>query len=300
MAIIESRPFLTPSADAVKATLSLVPANLDIERISEHWTSGDDITFRCVASLEETFWAETRIRHDEQISLVVLVACASARARWRAQAPFKAVGGHWTAELDLRVDGSEIAVDLTADVWVVGPGRTGSSNAAHAVHHGAKLWQRASPMWIPLERESADFPTSAVSFSSTGRRAIPWSVETATDAEPHWSISGSVRLYVNTDFDVCHSIVDGTASADLYSAIACDIHLAVLHQVGLWRDSVNGKSLEAAADDDHGCLAAMGASIAVSLGLTVDEACRLAIEDPLGLAARSRESVGYYRKVEAG
>lgn len=299
MAVIESRPYLTPSANSVEATISLVPDDLDIERIRQDWTPGDDLTFRCIASLEDSFWTETLIDQGEDISLVVVVACTSARARWRAQAPFEAMDGLWRAELDLVVDGGEIAVDLTADVWVVGPGRTGSGNAAHAVHQGAKLWQRNSPMWIPLERANADFPTSALSFSVTGRRAVPWSVETAPDSEPHWSISGSVRLYVNTDLEICHSIVEGTASGDVYSAITCDIHLAVLHQIGSWRDSVNGAALEATVDDDHGCLAAMGANIALSLGLTLDEACRLAIEDPLGLVVRSRESVMYYGRVES-
>ncbi|MGV9193627.1 hypothetical protein ACQ143_04725 [Microbacterium sp. MC2] len=299
MAIIESRPFLTPVASSVEARISLVPEGLDLERIAEDWVPGDDLTFRCVASLQDSFWAETLIDKDEEVSLVLIVACTPARARWRAQVPFEAVDGVWRAELELVVDGGEIAVELTADVWVVGPGRTGSSSAAHAVHQAAKLWQRDSLMWIPLERASAGFPTSAVSFSGTGRRAVPWSVEIAADSEPGWSISGSVRLYVNTDLEICHSIVEGTASEDVYSAITCDIHLAVLHQIGSWRDSINGAALQATADDDHGCLAAMGANIALTLGLTLDEACRLAIEDPLGLATRSRESVEYYGKVGA-
>lgn len=228
--------------------------------------------------------------------MVLVVACTSARARWREQATFKQVGDRWEAELTLVIDGGEVAVDLTADAWIVGPGRTGSSNAAHAVHRGAKLWQLDSPMWIPLEASSDDFPTSALSFSGTARRAIPWSVETVADAEPHWSISGAVRLYVNTDLDVCQPIVDGSASDGVYAAITCDIHLAVLHQIGLWRDSITGLALEATADNDHGSLAAMGANIALSLGLTLDEACRLAVEDPLGLAGRSRESVEFYVK----
>jgi hypothetical protein len=297
MAIIETRPYLTPSSSSVEATITLASNDLEIERIGDDWTPGDDLVFRCVAFLADSFWEETQIDKEEEISLVVVVACSSARARWRAQAPFVAVDHRWRAELDIVVDGSEIAVDLTLDVWVVGPGRTGSSNAAHAVHQGAKLWQRGAPMWIPLENGSTDFPTSALSFSRTGRRAVPWVVEISSEAEPHWSISGSVRLFVNTDFEICHSIVDGTASEDVYSAITCDIHLAVLHQIGSWRDSVNALELEATAENNHGCIAAMGAVIALSLGLTLDEACRLAIEDPLGLAARSRESVEYYGKV---
>lgn len=299
MAIIESRPYRTPAAGSVDATIALVSDHLDIERIGEDWTPGDDLTFRCIAALDDSFWTETLIDQGEEILLVLVVACASARVRWRAQTSFEVVDGLWRATVELVVDGSEIAVDLTADAWVVGPGRTGSPSATHAVHQGAKLWQHGSPVSIPLERASTDFPTSALSFSETGRRAVPWSVETATDAEPYWSISGSVRLYVNTDFDVCHSIIEGAADEDIYSAIACDIHLAVLHQIGSWRDSSSAAELESTADSDHGCLAAMGANIALSLGLTLDEACRLAIEDPLGLVARSRESVEYYRKVKA-
>ena len=57
--------------------------------------------------------------------------------------------------------------------------------------------------------------------------------------------------------------------------------------------------MQAIAEDDLGSLAALGANIAISLGLSFDEACRLAIEDPITLGHRSRESLSYFADVSA-
>lgn len=298
MAITETRPFRTPAPGSVSTTLAVVSPYSEPEAISEVWNSGDEVVIRGTATLAESFWVETTISPDEDVWLVCVASCTPARSRWRAQSPFGLVDGVWTAALELGVDGNELAVELAVDLWIVGPGRTASQNPAHAVHKNAKLWQLPTPMVIRLEREGSDFPTSAASFSETGRREVPWVVETAPDAEPHSSISSSIRLFVNTDLDICRDIVDGTARDDLYTAIECDIHLAVLHLLGGWRDSVRVDRMLAVAEDDQGTMAALGRSIVRALGLTLDEGCRLACEDPITLASRSREALGLYRKSE--
>lgn len=295
MAIAESRPYRTPSPSSVAATLSVLSPTPDVENLSDAWTPGEDVVIRGSATLGDDFWAETMISPEEDVWLVGVAACAPARSRWRAQSRFQESDGIWAAEIELTAHGGELAVELTADLWVVGPGRTGSPSAAHAVHRSAKLWQLSSPISIRLESEASDFPTSASSFSATGRRAVPWIVEITPDAEPNWSISSSLRLFVNTDLEICHQIVEGTADEALYIQIQSDIHLAVLHQLGGWRDSIRIDRMLAVADDDLGSLAALGSSIAASLGLTLDEGCRLAHQDPIGLLSRSREALDLYR-----
>ncbi len=293
MATAESRPYRTPSAASVQTQLLVLSPVADVEQISEHWSPGDDVVVRGTASLSDEFWAETGIGRDEDVWLVAVATCAPARMRWRAESRFERDDDAWRAEVELVASGGDLAVSLTADLWVVGPGRTGSSIPSNAVHKSAKLWQLAAPVTIALEREGSDFPTSALSFSETGRRAVPWMVETVADAEPHWSISLSLRLFVNTDLEIYQQIVDGTAGESLYSAIECDIHLAVLHLLGGWRDTVDARQLIHLAEEDYRCLAALGCSIALSLGLTIDEGCRLAWEDPLALTSRSRESLNF-------
>lgn len=299
MAIAESRPFRTPAAASVSTELWVVSRESASSTLSDVWNPGDDVVIRGTARLSDSFWSETMISPDEDVWLVCVASCTPARSRWRAQARFRDLEGDWAAEIELTVDGSELAVELAADLWIVGPGRTASENPAHAIHKNAKLWHLPSPVVIKLERESSDFPTSAASFSETGRRGSPWVVETVAGAEAHWSISSSVRLFVNTDLEVCRDIVDGTARDDVYTAIECDIHLAVLHLLGGWRDSMRPEHMQAIAEDDSGTIAALGLSIARSLGLTLDEASRLAREDPIDLASRSREALGLYRKSES-
>lgn len=295
MATAESRPYRTPSAASVQTHLAVAHPASDVQQISEVWSPGDDVVLRGRAILSDEFWVETGISSDEDVWLVAVATCTPARIRWRAESRFERTDGLWSAEVELTATGNDLAVALTADLWVVGPGRTASSNPLHAVHRSAKLWQLAAPLTLALEREGSDFPTSALSFSATGRRAVPWLVEAVPDAEPHWSISSSVRLFVNTDLEICHQIVEGTAGNSLYSAIECDIHLAVLHLLGGWRDSLGGNQLLALGEEDYRCLAALGLSIATSLGLTIDEACRLAREDPMTLASRSREALNFFQ-----
>lgn len=296
MVIAESRPYRTPGTTSVATELALVSPMSDIDRLSELWNPGDDVVIRASATLSQSFWDETGISPGEDVWLVAIVGCMPARARWRAQAQFREEAGIWCAALELKADGSELAVELTADLWVVGPGRTGSSDPHNAIHHSARLWQLISPITLRLERDEADFPTSAASFSATARRAVPWVVEIATDAEPNWSISSAIRLFVNTDLDACQQIVDGEAPEDIYRAIECDIHLGVLHFLGGWRDSVPSDRMQDMADEDYGSLAALGLSISSSLGVTLEEGCRLAREDPITLVSRSREALSLHGK----
>lgn len=293
MAIAESRPYRTPAASSVVTDLGVVWPTSDIDQLSEVWNPGDDVVIRASATLSETFWDETGISPEEDVLLVAIVGCMPARARWRSQAHFKERDGVWWADVELKADGSELAVELTADLWVVGPGRTASPDPMNAIHQSARLWQLPTPISLRLERDEADFPTSATSFGATGRRAVPWAFEVATDGEPHWSISSATRLFVNTDLDICHKIVDGEAPEDVYKAIECDIHLGVLHFLGGWRNSISPDRMQDIADEDLGSVAALGLSIASSLGLTLEEGCRLAMEDPMALISRSREALAF-------
>lgn len=293
MATTESRPYRAPSPTSVQARLEVLDPVYGDEEIADVWSPGDDIALRGVATLSDRFWIETGIDKGEDVRLVAVATCAPARIRWRADSRFELSDEGWTASVDLTATGSDLAVSLSVDLWVVGPGRTGSPVAANAVHGSAKLWQLAAPRTLNLERDDADFPTSALSFSQTGRRAVPWAVETVPDAEPHWSISSSVRLFVNTDMRACHPIVEGTAAASTYAAIEADVHMAVLRLLGSWRNVLGGGELTALADDDFRCIAALGLGITTSLGLTIDEGCRLAMEDPLALTSRSREALNF-------
>ena len=293
MATTESRPYRTPAATSVQARLEFVDPAFGDEDIANVWSPGDDIALRGTAILSDQFWIETGIDKGEDVRLVAVATCAPARIRWRADSRFEVSDEGWTAFVDLTATGSDLAVSLSADLWVVGPGRTGSPDPANAVHESAKLWQLATPLTLSLERDDADFPTSALSFSQTGRRAVPWAVETVPDAEPHWSISSSIRLFVNTDMEACHPIVEGTAAASTYAAIETDVHMSVLRLLGSWRNVVDGAALTAFAEEDFRCLAALGLGITTSLGLTIDEGCRLAMEDPLALTNRSREALNF-------
>lgn len=299
MANIESRPFLTPHPTAVSAVVELRSPNVEFARLHEIWRPGDDLEIRGTATLSDDFWADTAIPMSDEIWLAGVAVCAPARTSTREYSRFELIDGAWVAQVDLAIDGSEIAVELNVDLWVVGPGRTGLGETTPPLHQGAKLWQLEAPVTLSLERETADFPTTAISFSATGRLAVPWSVDAVVDAEPHWSISSAVRLYVNTDTESHVRIVDGTASESVFAAIGCDIHIAVLHRLGAWRDLMTAVQMQAIAEDDLGSLAALGANIAISLGLSFDEACRLAIEDPITLGHRSRESLSYFADVSA-
>ena len=296
MVIAESRPYRTPAASSVVTDLAIVWPTADLDQLSEFWNPGDDVVIRASATLAETFWDETGISPGEDVLLVAIVGCMPARTRWRSHAHFKERDGLWRADVELKADGSELAVELTADLWVVGPGRTGSPDPTNAIHQSARLWQLPSAISLRLERDEADFPTSATSFAATGRRSVPWALEIATDAEPHWSISSSVRLYVNTDLDICRQIVDGDAPADVYKTIESDIHLGVLHFLAGWRNSVRTDRMQDIAYEDLGSVAALGLSITSSLGLTLDEGCRLALEDPMTLVSRSREALALHGK----
>ena len=293
---LESRPYLTPSSSSVLAEMNVSSHVVSDGQLWESWSSGDDITIRARAALSDSFWSETGIEHHEEVWLIAVASCAPARSRWRAQARFRRSDAEWRADLDLVVDGSELAVELTAELWIVGPGRTGSRNPQLAIHPNAKLWQSPRPLVLRLERDGADFPTSAASFAASGRRATPWIVEVTTGAELEMSISSAVRLYVNTDLEGCVELAAGEAPADVYAAIECDIHLAVLHAVGRWCSDLGPGHVESIAEEDAGSLAALGVAIASRLGLGILEACRLAHEEPIMLISRSREAVMNYRK----
>jgi hypothetical protein len=293
MAVLESRPFRAPSRSAVDVRIELVEPSVPIDEIADSWEPGQRIVLRYRATLSEDFWAQTGIAPSDPVKLVALGTCLPARARWRESAPFERTDDGWSASTLLTIDGSIAAVELTFDAWIVGPGRTGSDDSALAIHEGAKLWQLPQSLGLQLQSEQAAFPTTAISFGQTGRQDVPWTVEANPDAEPHWHVSSSIRLYVNTDSELAAALLDGSASEDFFALVQCDIQLAVLHRLALWRDSVPPQQMQKTAELDVDTLAALGASIAQGLSLPLAEALRLAAEEPLRLSARSREALRF-------
>ncbi len=133
MAIAETRPFLTPAPRSVSTTLVVTSPGSE-SAISDVWNPGDDVVVRGTATLGESFWGETTIPRDEDVWLVGIASCMPARSRWRTQSVFRMVDGVWTAAVELTANGSELAVELTVDLWIVGQGRTASQNPANAIH----------------------------------------------------------------------------------------------------------------------------------------------------------------------
>lgn len=295
MAVLESKPFLAPSHTAVNAEIEVVEPASEVGDISERWEPGQRIVLRCRAELSPDFWTQTGISPDEEISLVGNATCLPARATWRSSASFSEQDGCWRAETLVEIDGAILAVELLADAWVVGPARTGSTDPQNATHEGAKLWQLPRPLKLELESDQAAFPTTAISFSQTGRRDVPWVVETNLDADPTWSVSSAIRLYVNSDSSRAASILDGTAPEDSYALIQSDIHLVVFHQLANWRDAISPSQMDTIAEHDHNSLAALGAALAQNIGIPLGEALRMSKEEPSNLIARSRESLRFGR-----
>lgn len=298
MAGVETRPFRAPTRSAVDVEVELVEPRVPIEALSVAWEPGHRIVLRVRAQLSSEFWDQTDIPSDEEVHLVGIVTCLPARTNWRSMATFRESADGWTAETLVEIDGNVVAVEILADGYVVGNGRTGSPDAARSVHVGAKLWQLPQPIRLSLEDERTAFPTTPISFGETGRRDVPWTVEITPDADPEWGIGSAIRLYINTDSGLASAIAEGTAAEDIFALIQSDIHLVVLHRLAGWRDTVSPARMEQIADVDPGTLAALGASIATGLGVPLGEALRLAREEPLELAARSRESLVFGRYAE--
>lgn len=293
MAVLESKPFLAPSQGSVHAEIEVVSPDAAADEIADVWEAGQRVVLRCRAYLGAEFWEQTAIPQDDEILLVGSISCLSARATWRSSAKFALRDGRWTAETLIEADGGVIAVELLCDVWVIGPARTGSPDPSRAVHPGAKLWQLPRPLKLDLDSQQAAFPTTAIPFAATGRRDVPWVVEMSRDAEPEWSVSSSIRLYVNSDSTLTPSILDGTAAEDIYALIQCDIHFAVFHGLSNWIDAISPSRMAEIADTDHDALAALGASLSRSIGLPLSEALRMAREEPADLMARSREALQF-------
>lgn len=298
MAVLESKPYLAPSQSAVTAEIAVVEPETAIEDIARVWEPGQRIVLRYRATLAPDFWEQTSIPEHEPVKLVATAACLPARSTWRASVDFTASDGHWVAETLLEIDGSMIAVDIRADAWVVGHARTGSSDLRNAVHVGAKLWQLPRPVVLVLDDEQAAFPTTAMSFSQTGRKDVPWIVEPNPDADPTWNISSSIRLFVNSDSALAPMILDGSAPEDVYTLIQSDIHLVVFHRLANWIDTVPPQRMGEIADEDTGTFAALGATLARSIGVPLGEALRMAREEPVNLISRSREALQFGRGEE--
>lgn len=293
MAVLESKPFLAPFSASVSTQIDVIEPATSVDELADVWEPGQRIVLRCRAELSADFWTQTEIPTTEQVTLAAIATCLPARATWRSTARFIQEDGAWVAETLLEIDGGVIAVEVLADIWLVGPGRTGSADPRNAVHLGAKLWQLPRPVRLGLESDDAAFPTTAISFAETGRRDVPWVVEPTADAEPAWKVSSAIRLYVNVDSHLAPAILDGTAPEDLYALIQSDIHLVVLHRLANWRDAMAPHQMEIVAENDHENLAALGLLLARSIGLPLGEAMRMSREEPANLIARSREALRF-------
>lgn len=293
MAVLESKPFRAPSRSSVTAQIDVIEPDVTVEDLASEWEPGQRIVLRCRAELSPDFWSQTGIAVGEKVMLAGIATCLPARASWRSSAEFVERDGVWEAETLVEIDGGVIAVEILADAWIIGPGRTGSADPRNAVHAGAKLWQLSRPLKLGLENDDAAFPTTAISFAQTGRRDVPWVVEPTLEADPSWSVSSAIRLYVNTDSHLAPAILEGTAPEDIFALIECDIHLVVLHKLASWRDTMTPRQMEDAAEQDHENLAALGVLLARSIGLPLGEALRMSREEPANLIARSREALRF-------
>ncbi|MFC4138524.1 MULTISPECIES: hypothetical protein [unclassified Microbacterium] len=293
MPATESRPFRVPAQHSVRSHIRCLSPAVDLEEIADTWEPGQDLVFQITSELSPEFWVETGISPSEEVTLVGTVTCLAARTRWRGSASFVPLDGQWVAAVEVEVDGSAVAVEVLIDISVVGPGRTGHPDPALATHRSARLWSIPSPVRVPFERLGEVFPTSAVSFSATGRRRIPWSVDVAHDAEPAWGLTSAVRLYVNTDLQAGERILEGDADQSVYKAIQADIVSAVLIHLASVRDGYSTASITESAEADVSSFAAFCTHVAATLGFDIEIALRLAIEEPMQLIERAREASGF-------
>jgi hypothetical protein len=269
---------------------------VELDELPDVWEPGQDLVLRISAQLSAAFWDESGIPEDEAVTLVGTITCLAARTRWRGAAQFTRVSETWVANVDIEVDGSAVAVEALVDVAVIGTGRTGHPDPARAVHRSARLWRLPRAIKVPFERLGEDFPTSAVSFSETGRRRVPWRVDVAHDAEPSWGFTSAVRLYVNTDLPVAGHILDGTAEHWIYQSIQADIYAATLFQLAAVRDGYSSTSIAESAAADLSSFAAFCVHVAAILGFDLEVALRLASEDPMQFVERAREASGFMRE----
>lgn len=294
MASIETRPYRTASVSSVNWDVSVVSPSLGQSELPEVWQVGEDIVFSISVALRPTFWVETGLSSDTPLTVVAIATCAVARKKWQVRETLDF--HHLSREvfLSLCVPGQEIAQEISLDLWVVGDAPVNESQ----IHHGAKLWESASPRIYPLEDGSQAFPTSAISFRETNRPAVPWLVEIDPESTPEWKVSGCLRLYVNTDFPLAEEILENTASADVYTQITHDIYFMAIQKLTQWRGpgGYSEANLDSLALEDHECLAALGKDAAHKIALSLGGALALAQENPYALLVRIRESFPFYER----
>lgn len=290
MPAIESRPYRVPLQRSVVAQVTCIRPAVEIDDLPDVWEPGQDLTLRVAAELGPAFWEESDIPEGEPVTLVGVVTCLAARTRWRETAVFERSDGIWSAAVDIDVDGDAVAVEALVEISVVGSGRTGHSDPSRAVHRSARLWRSPSAVKVPFERLGEVFPTSAVSFSTTGRRRVPWFVDVAHDAEPGWGLTSAMRLYVNTDFPVAEQILDGAAEQWIYQAMQTDIYTAALFHLATVRDGYSSSTIAEYAETEVTSFAAFCDHVAAALGFELEVALRLAREEPMQVLERAREA----------
>lgn len=294
MPSLESRPYSVAAPNSVTTDIALVEPNCSFAELPEVWEQGQALRVRASVVLARDFWGETGLTPSDPICAVLNANCPSARLSVREQLFFSPRDdGTYvaTGELDLSTSGVGIEVLLTTSV--IGNGRTLATSGG--THVGAILWETSTPKLISLESDTLGFPTSAVSFSETGRRRVPWLVETVATADPMWSISSSIRVYLNSDLPSAGALAAGTADGLLYQALQTDIHLATLYRLASAGDAFSGDDMEQIAEGDPESLAALGVGFANSMGITIKDAVRMVAEDVNQFIARSREVLEFGR-----
>ncbi|MUN54530.1 hypothetical protein GMA10_04775 [Kocuria koreensis] len=292
MPAVESRPYAVPEYGSVSSSISLVAPEIELNALAETWEPGLDLEFRMDAHLEDRFWTQSMTSRNEPLFLVGLVYCPSLRTRWTNNATFCEKSGRHSANLSINIPGNRIAAELRYELWVVGNGRTGYPvyGVDPPLHYGAKLWELKGQRTIALDSSQNAFPTSAVSFSRTGRPQVPWVIEVVDDAEPDWNLHGCIRTYVNTDLEIYKKILDDKAPGYLYEQIEADIYSTALHKLAAWSRTSGGADMEALAESDAKSLAALGRAGAEKMGLPLNQALETALEDPMSLTFRLRET----------
>lgn len=299
MAVLESRPYRTALPGSVDIDVRILEPQCDAADLCRVWNPGGPIRIAVEARIAPTFWRETETSPWDGIVLVVRAVCLPARAAWRATAPVGSAdpGEAVTAVVD--IDGEIAAGELELEVWLAGPGRTIAQSVTDAIHPGAKLWQTSSPMRIGLDDDRSAFPTTILSFSSTGRPSAPWTVEVSAIAEPGWTVDASVLLLLNSDSPSAAAIADGTADEHIYALIRADIRMATILGLASCAEGSDSSELDALAAEVPESFAALGVQSAGAMSLSTGEALRMAVDDPVRLMAFARESTRFYREETA-
>lgn len=294
MVSIETRPYKTASQEAVSETISVISPDLGNSSLSEVWQAGQDIEFDFSVTIKSSFAWETSLPPGSIVSVVAIATCAAARKNWQSKMSIRLTDMDQKVQLRLVVPGDQIANEIKIDLWVIGDGVAGPQQ----IHYGAKLWELSKNKVYSLENGSQAFPTSALSFRSTNRPAVPWSVEIEPEAGPDWQVSGSLRLFINTDFPLSESILENKVGDEVFQQIKHDIYFAAIQHIAHWYHSGGStlQDIEEYAEENHESLAALAQFGARKISLSLGFALSKMTEEPYFLIQRLRETFAQYER----